>query len=188
MSKHFSSISQLNESGLINQAKQELPHITLAFEEIVSRYEKMVYAICLRYFGSVQQAEEVSQEVFLKLFQQINSFRGEAKFSTWLYRITINMCHTNCQKKTILFDDPVEDFADDIRYSQEFECNDEEQCIQYCINQQKEQEKAMISMRFNTDLSLQEISDILDIKLSATKMRLYRAMESFKALYEKFCK
>jgi len=59
--------------------------------------------------------------------------------------------------------------------------------FQYCVNQRREQEKAIISMRFNTDLSLQEISEVLNIKLSATKMRLYRAMESFKTLYEKYC-
>ncbi|MEA3405456.1 MAG: sigma-70 family RNA polymerase sigma factor [Pseudomonadota bacterium] len=181
------NISQLDEAKLIEQAKQELPHVTLAFEELVRRHEKMVYAICLRYFGDVQQAEEISQETFIKVFQQINKFRGDAKFSTWLYRVTINLCHTAAQKKTSLFDDPVEDYADDLRLSEEFECDDEEQCIQYCIDQQKEQEKAMISMRFNTDLSLQEISDVLNIKLSATKMRLYRAMESFKTLYEKYC-
>ena len=176
-----------DESSLIEQAKNELPHVTTAFEELVVRYEKMVYAICLRYFGDIDRAEEISQETFIKVFQQLNNFRGDSKFSTWLYRITINLCHTAAQKKSSLLSDPIEDYMDDIELSEEFKCDDEEQCVQYCVNQQKEQEKANMSMRFNTDLSLQEISEVRNIKLSATKMRLYRAMESFKTLYEKYC-
>ena len=180
-------LKQLTDQQVVMQAQQELPHVTLAFEELVKRYEQMVYAICVRYFGSAERAEEVSQEAFLKVFQQLKNFRGDAKFSTWLYRISINLCHTAAQKNSHTVNENIDDMTDDIRLSEEFECHDEEQCVQYCIEQQAEQEKAMISMRFNTELSLQEIADVLNIKLSATKMRLYRAMESFKTLYEKHC-
>lgn len=182
---HF--LNSLTDDELIEVAKQQLPHITLAFEDLVKRHENRVYAICLRYFGSAETAEEVSQEAFIRVFQQLKNFRGDSQFSTWLYRITINLCHTQAQKKSFVNSEPLENYSDDIQLSEEFECDDEEQCVQYCIDQQNEQEKAMISMRFNTELSLQEIADILDIKLSATKMRLYRAMESFKTLYEKYC-
>ncbi|MBN2865219.1 MAG: sigma-70 family RNA polymerase sigma factor [Thiotrichales bacterium] len=182
--------SQLNarsDSHLVTQAQQELPHVTEAFEALVSRHEQMTYAICVRYFGNAELAEEITQETFLKVFQQLKNFRGDAKFTTWLYRICINLCHTAAQKRSTMPTDSVDDLSDDLRLSTEFVCDDEAQCVQYCIEQQPEQEKAMISMRFNTELSLQEIADVLDIKLSATKMRLYRAMESFKQLYEKYC-
>ena len=117
----------------------------------------------------------------------MKSFKGEAKFSTWLYRVTINACHSSARKTGQMDDHQIEDFDDDIALSEEFQCNDENDCIQYCINQQNEQEKAIISMRFNTELEIQEISEILQIKLSAAKMRLYRAMDGFKSLYEKYC-
>jgi len=182
-----SELHTLTDPEVVLQAQQELPHVTVAFEALVNRHEQMVYAICVRYFGNVELAEEISQETFLKVFQQLKNFRGDAKFTTWLYRICINLCHTAAQKRSAMPTDSVDDFADDIRLSNEFECNDEALCVQYCIDQQPEQEKAMISMRFNTELSLQEIADVLNIKLSATKMRLYRAMESFKQLYEKYC-
>jgi len=182
-----SLLNTLTDQQIVAQAQQELPHVTVAFEELVSRHEQRVYAICIRYFGNVEQAEEISQETFLKVFQQLKNFRGDAKFSTWLYRISINLCHTAAQKKSSMPNENIDDLSDDIRLSNELECDDEAQCVQYCIEQQAEQEKAMISMRFNTELSLQEIADVLDIKLSATKMRLYRAMESFKSLYEKYC-
>ncbi|MDX1353012.1 MAG: sigma-70 family RNA polymerase sigma factor [Thiomicrorhabdus sp.] len=180
-------LKKLTDIEIVQQAQQELPHITVAFEELVFRHEQKVYAICLRYFGNSEQAEEISQEVFLKVFQQLKNFRGDAQFSTWLYRVAINLCHTAAQKKSLPHSDSIDDYADDIKLSEEFRCDDEAQCVQYCINQQQEQEKAIISMRFNTELSLQEIADILEIKLSATKMRLYRAMQGFKQLYEKYC-
>jgi len=180
-------LKDLTDIEIVEQAKIELPHITLAYEELIKRHEQKVYAICLRYFGSAEQAEELSQEVFLKVFQQLNSFRGDAKFSTWLYRITINLCHTTAQKKQLSHYDSLEDHADDLQLSEEFKCDDEKQCVQYCINKQVDLKKAIISMRFNTELSLKEIAEILDIKLSATKMRLYRAMDNFKQLYEKYC-
>jgi len=180
-------LKNLTDIEIVEQAKSELPHTTLAFEELVIRHEQKVHAICLRYFGNSEQAEELSQEVFLKVFQQLKNFRGDAKFSTWLYRIAINLCHTAAQKKQPTHYDSLEDYADDLQLSEEFKCDDENQCVQYCIDKQAELEKAIISMRFNTELSLKEIAEILDIKLSATKMRLYRAMDNFKQLYEKYC-
>ncbi|WP_321326128.1 RNA polymerase sigma factor [Thiomicrorhabdus sp.] len=181
-------LKELTDIEIVEQAKAELPHVTVAFEELIIRHENKVYAICLRYFGHQEQAEEISQEVFLKVFQQLKNFRGDAQFSTWLYRIAINLCHTAAQKKSYTTQyDSLDDYADDVQLSSEFECDDEEQCVQYCIDQQNEVEKAIISMRFNTELSLKEIADILNLKLSATKMRLYRAMEGFKQLYEKNC-
>ena len=180
-------LKDLTDIDIAQRAKHELPHVTLAFEELVCRHEQKVYAICLRYFGNAEQAEEISQETFLKVFQQLKNFRGDSKFTTWLYRITINLCHTAAQKKSPKNFDSIDDYADHLQLSEDFKCDDEEQCVQYCIDKQQEQEKAIISMRFNTELSLQEIADILNLKLSATKMRLYRAMDGFKQLYEKYC-
>lgn len=177
----------MSDEDVTKQAKTELPHITVAFEELIKRHEKNVYAICLRYFGRVDLAEEVSQETFLKLFQNLASFKGNAKFSTWLYRITINACHSRAKKLTPRQVDTVDTYANDLALSIPFECHDEADCIQYCLDQQSEQAKAMISMRFNSELELKEIATILQLKLSATKMRLYRALENFKSLYEKVC-
>jgi RNA polymerase sigma-70 factor (ECF subfamily) len=188
MSDRDIDFQSLADELVVQQAQKEIPHVTLAFEELIKRYEKTVYAICLRYFGNPELAEEVSQETFLKLFQNLSGFKGDSKFSTWLYRVTVNACHSSARKNVFTGNEPIENLEDDIDFSEVFQCDDENDCIQYCINQQKEQEKAIISMRFNTELGLQEIADVLQIKLSATKMRLYRAIEGFKALYEKYCR
>ena len=61
-----------------------------AFSELVDRHQHRVYSLCFRWMGNQQAAEEVAQDVFVSLFRALGRFRGEAKFSTWLYRITVN--------------------------------------------------------------------------------------------------
>ncbi|WP_019557484.1 RNA polymerase sigma factor [Thiomicrorhabdus arctica] len=172
---------------LVKQVQKGHPHTTMAFESLVKRHEQKVYALCYRYLGDDSLARDVSQETFLKIFQQIKTFRGEAQFSTWLYRIALNHCHTQYKKKGLNYES-LDDWLDDLQVSVQPDCADEADCIQYCLEQQEQQERAIMSMRFNAELSIQEIAEILNIKLSAAKMRLYRSIESFKTYYQAFCK
>ena len=77
-----------------------------AFEELVRRYEKRVYAIALRSAGSPEDAADITQDVFLRAWRSIESFRGDSGFSTWLFRITMNICvdharHRQTQPQTM---------------------------------------------------------------------------------------
>jgi RNA polymerase sigma-70 factor (ECF subfamily) len=72
-----------------------------AFEEIYNSYGRRLYGLCLRMSGNNADAEELMQEVFMILLAKIKSFRGEAKFSTWLYRIGVNTCISWLRKKRI---------------------------------------------------------------------------------------
>ncbi len=63
-----------------------------AFEELVGRYQRMIHALTYRMTGSMADAEDLAQEIFIRAYRQIGSFRGEAKFSSWLYRIGVNNC------------------------------------------------------------------------------------------------
>jgi RNA polymerase sigma-70 factor (ECF subfamily) len=64
-----------------------------AFDILVDRYAARVYAICWRYFGNNEEAEDAAQGAFLALYRGMAGFRGQAAFSTWLYRVTTNACH-----------------------------------------------------------------------------------------------
>jgi RNA polymerase sigma-70 factor, ECF subfamily len=64
-----------------------------AFDELVGRYSRRVYGICLRYFGDPSEAEDAAQETFVVLFRRASTYRGGSAFSTWLYRVTMNVCH-----------------------------------------------------------------------------------------------
>src|SRR5215470_17265116 len=79
----------LRERMLIRRLQQRDER---AFEEVVRLYQHKVYNLVYRMIGSREEAEDVAQEVFVTVFKAIDSFRGEAKFSTWLFRIASNQC------------------------------------------------------------------------------------------------
>jgi len=69
-----------------------------AFESLVKEYQRMIHAVCFRMTGSMAEAEDLAQETFVQAYQHLDSFRGEARFSSWLYRIAMNQC-LNWQKQ-----------------------------------------------------------------------------------------
>lgn len=75
-----------------------------AFSWIVDKYKDLVYTLCIKMLSSEEDAEEAAQDVFVKVYKSINSFRGNSKFSTWIYRITYNQCISYIRKKVKLID------------------------------------------------------------------------------------
>lgn len=71
-----------------------------AFDELIDRFTPRVFGICLRYFGNPTDAEEATQETFVALLRRGGSFRGQSRFSTWLYRVTTNVCHDLGRKRS----------------------------------------------------------------------------------------
>ena len=80
---------QPSDEELVERAKQE---DRAAFEVLVNRHKRMVFNIAWRMLGSRQDAEDAAQEAFLRAFRSVSTFRGEAKFSSWLYQIAVNVC------------------------------------------------------------------------------------------------
>ncbi|MEY2429967.1 MAG: polymerase sigma-70 factor, subfamily [Verrucomicrobiota bacterium] len=69
-----------------------------AFEELIREHQRMIHSLCYRMTGSMAEAEDLAQETFIRAYQQLTSFRAEARFSSWLYRIAVNQC-LNWQKR-----------------------------------------------------------------------------------------
>jgi len=82
-----------------------------SFEELYSRHKARVFSLCLRMTNNYAHAEELTQETFLQLYRKINSFRGESAFSTWLYRMSVNVVLTRFRRKRLL-EVPLEEVAD----------------------------------------------------------------------------
>lgn len=83
-----------------------------AFHDLVERHRHRVFAICLRYFGNRTDAADAVQETFLTLVRRIGQYRGEARFSTWLYRVTTNTCHDMARARARRPQTPVADIGD----------------------------------------------------------------------------
>ncbi len=156
-----------------------------AFRELLKRYEAMVYATSIRIVGDRHEAEEVCQDTFLKVHQKLSTFEGRSSFKTWLFRINYNLCisrrrklakknlHTEFEEDAVS-GDAVNSFNADQKRAATKES------VDVTLSNLSESDKEILTLRFITGLSLNEIADVLDLSLSAAKMRLYRAMNSFK--------
>jgi len=188
-------LNLLDENELIALCKKQLPYIPTGFEELVTRYQKKVFYLCKRYLSAESDAEDATQEVFMKVFHALQSFDNRSAFTTWLFSIAINHCKTLLAKNQLhnqryeygneLAEDNYQDDSEDS--SGDAETNDEKKCIQEVIHKMKPDERDMILLRFTSELPIDDIAEIIGKKLSATKMGFYRALEKFKDLYEKFC-
>ena len=72
-----------------------------AFEKLYEQHHRRVYSLCFRMLGGVQQAEDLTQEVFLQVFRKIGSFRGDSAFTTWLHRLTVNQVLMHFRKRGV---------------------------------------------------------------------------------------
>ncbi len=196
----------LTDEELVQRCKVELPHMTRSYEELVSRHAQRVYSLVYRVVGDWQEAEDISQEVFLKVYHGLPKFDQQALFSTWLYRIATNSALDALEKEkrhrhhTVHVDtrpgaQHVTHENDGLARMASPEANPEELALRSelraCINrvlQQLDREHArVLLLRDFENLSYDEISKMVQAGLSAVKMRIHRARLAFRDLFNQFC-
>jgi len=158
-----------------------------AFEILVKRYEAKIYALILRFIDNQSTASDILQETFLKVYRSLNNFRGDAKFSTWLYKIAVNFCLMYKRKKgkTVSLDSPVNsDSGEEIKrelpdWSITPEVSTENielrKKLEGAISMLSEEYKSVIILHDIQGLSNKEVSRILNISIPAVKSRVHRA-------------
>lgn len=187
--RSIEGIEDLSDEILVEMCKKELPTDVTAYRELLRRYESLVYNTCNKIIGSQSDAEEVAQDVMIQVFHKIHQFEGRSKFKTWLYKIVHNYS-SNRLSRIIRKREGAEKFENIKKTeekSQEFkdiQANLSGE-VQEAIETLSAKERQILTLKFMSGLTIQEISDVMEIGLSAAKMRLYRAMESFKISYEK---
>jgi RNA polymerase sigma-70 factor (ECF subfamily) len=175
---------ELSDEELVQRANIELFHTTVAYEELMRRYQRTLFNVCARYLGNERDADDVCQEVMLKVLHGLRQFEGKAKFKTWLYSITYNECITQYRKekrKRRLFDalslDPQEEETGELEADQITDSASLDRCL-VNVNQV---DREILVLRFVAELEFQEIADIMRMGLSATKMRYKRALEKLRS-------
>lgn len=155
-----------------------------AFEELVRRYEKRVYAVALRSSGSPEDAADIVQEVFLRAWRSIESFRGDSGFSTWLFRITMNMCvdfarhkHSQPQTQSIVDEEENERQVPDTAPTPEEHLENREMGreLAAALDEISEEHRRIVLLRDVSGMSYTEIADVLEISEGTVKSRLSRA-------------
>ena len=156
-----------------------------AFEELVRQYEKRVYAVALRSSGSPEDAADIMQEVFLRAWRSIESFRGDSGFSTWLFRITMNLCvdharHKNAQPQTqplVVGEEDAERPIPDTAPTPEEHLENSElgRELAAALDEVSEEHRRIVLLRDVSGLSYTEIAEVLEISEGTVKSRLSRA-------------
>lgn len=177
-------LSDADDAVLVAQAIDELPYVTRAYETLVRRHYPLIYRTCQHILKDAGEAEETSQVILLKVLKGLPRFQARSTFKTWLVKIVTNTCFSRHQqlklerqRYTTLEDSAQDNTNADSNNSPEPLWLDNFESMVRCLN---DEEKKIVSLRFISELSLAEIADVMEMKLSATKMRLYRALEKLK--------
>jgi RNA polymerase sigma-70 factor (ECF subfamily) len=157
------------------------------FEILIRRHQKATFNLVYRLLGDYDEAAEVAQEVFLSAYKAIHSFRGDANFSTWLYRIAFNHASTRRRSMTLSQQryGPLEntDIPNDgpVDPADAVEQKEIQQEVQRALSQLDERDAALILLRDLQDVPYEEVAVMLDIPIGTVKSRLHRARQALKA-------
>ena len=181
----------LSDEILIQQA---LTGRQSAFAMLVKRYEKYVFTLALRFVKNREDANEVAQDCFLRMFRYMADFRGECKFTTWLYKIvySTSLNHLRKQNPDILSLDDAErpirikdESAPDITAT--LERNDRNAALQRAIELLAPDDSMIITLFYLYEQSLDEICQVMDLSMTNAKTKLCRARQRLKVILdEKF--
>jgi RNA polymerase sigma-70 factor (ECF subfamily) len=157
-----------------------------SFNQLVVRWERPIYALAYRVIGREEDARDVCQETFLRAFRAIRGFKGQAKFSSWLYRITLNLCRDwmRRERRTPIAQSP--EGVDLIELAGERETGETvedlvsrrelSQVVARAMAALPDEQRTAIILKEYHGLTFQEIADLIDCPLSTVKTRLYQGL------------
>ncbi len=162
-----------------------------AFNLLVWKWEKPIYNMALRVLGSEEDAAEICQEVFIKAYMHIHEFRGDARFSTWLYRIAINCCHNHLRQrrrqrrlqarvpdfKGADLDAAVVPDAETVVHQAQLVDR-----IHRALQALPEDQRLVVELRVMHELSVEEVAHVMGIPEGTVKSRLYYAVKRLREL------
>ena len=163
------------------------------FEKLVTAYEKNVYSLALRMVGDPEDAADMTQETFIKAYRALSSFRGDSKFSSWLYRIASNVCldflrsrsrHPQVSLSTVDEDDRATFELPDMRQNPEEQLMKKlgMEAVRRGLEQLPEQQRQILVLRELGGLSYAELAQTLGLEEGTVKSRIFRARKRLCAL------
>lgn len=168
-----------------------------SFDKLVIRHKDRIFNLCYRFFGDYQEAEDISQEIFLKAYKSLKSFRFKSSFYTWLYIIAVNTCKNRAKsseyrnmQKSVQIDNSPQNYGDPGLSIQtgskqktpldELETRERTRLIQRAIDSLPPEQKTVIILRDINGLTYDEMVNITGNKLGTLKSRLSRARHELK--------
>jgi RNA polymerase sigma-70 factor (ECF subfamily) len=159
---------------------------TQSFEILVRRHQNTTFNLIYRFLGDYDEATETAQEVFLSAYKSIQQFRGDANFSTWLYRIAFN--HASTRRKSlnsklqreVTLDDELVLVDCGATPETSAERKEIQQCVQQALNSLDGDDAQIILLRDLQDVSYEDIAETLDVPVGTVKSRLHRARQALR--------
>jgi RNA polymerase sigma-70 factor (ECF subfamily) len=169
--------------------KEFLADNVRAFDRLVMKHQSMVLNLCFRIIGDYDEANDCAQETFIKVYNNLNKFRFQSSFSTWLYRIAINTCRNRLasagnrmRKKTVRIDNPSDLDGETIDINDcsfnpvtVFEKKEESRLIYKAVLDLPEELRVLVVLRDLEGKSYEDIADVTGVNLGTVKSRLARA-------------
>jgi len=163
-----------------------------AFEELVNRYKNQIFALVYRMVGQYQEAEDITQEVFIMAYEKLYQFDMSKKFSPWIYKIAVNSSFSALRKKKKVV---MLNFEDNYRKTGNgyhpanisdpqltFERKELKEEIKSAISELPDSYRAVIILRYEMDLDNQEIAEVLDISKQNVEVRIHRARKALRKI------
>lgn len=178
---------QLSDEELVKQIVAA--NDPMLFGKLYDRYAKLVYNKCYGFAKSEDEAEDLTQDVFLQLFIKLRTFKGKSKFSTWLYSFTYNFCvnYVNRNKQRKIRDKSVQVENSEHKLTEEvpdeslYEMKADK--LKKALEQISPEEKSILLLKYQDGASIKELVTLMELGESAVKMRLKRAKERLLEIY-----
>lgn len=162
---------------------------TALFGVLYDKFSKRIYNKCYSFVNNEEEAKDLTQDIFLKLFVKLSSFKGTSKFSTWVYSFTYNHCvnyvtrnsSKKIKKQSLDFFD-IENYSEEPNTSNYLTENLDER-LNIALDKISVNDKLIIQLKYQDNLSIKNIEKVLGIGTSAVKMRIKRAKEKLAVCY-----
>jgi RNA polymerase sigma-70 factor, ECF subfamily len=165
-----------------------------AFAQLVQRHQRRVFNLVFRMLQQYEEANEVTQETFFAVWQGLPSFRGDARFSTWLYRIAYNCCLKQLEQRkrdlalqaAVQAEQSFQEECYDERAAEELEAHERQALVREHLSLLPEKYRIVLILRHLQELTYEEMAEILTIPIGTIKTHLFRARNLLKERLETF--
>jgi RNA polymerase sigma factor (sigma-70 family) len=175
----------LSEQELIAQVLAGNSH---AFTVLVNQYKSMVFSLAVQMCKDVHLAEELAQDVFVKVYEKLGEFKGQSKLSSWIYRITINWCYTKLRIKRnfdqVSFEDNNILVESDLNGFELLENAERIVCIRQALSELETMDAIVLTLFYLEEMTIEEIVQTTSLSKANVKVKLHRARKRLLEIIE----
>ena len=184
------SLSKLTDLELVLRCQEYGRHDDRPFQELMHRYQALIWRVCYSSLHNPQDAEDLTQEVFLKVYRSLAKFEGRSSFKTWIYRIAINTCRNEIRhrnRRPQEASNAIEELADMLPTGSttvaDWQAQAQREQLALALHSLRPEELEILRLKDIEERPYADITSKLGISLSAAKMRAQRARQALQTQY-----